>query len=58
MHGHSDCPRLGTAVLVSPGAGRLGERRSPARFLREFVDQLDLGSLGFAMPVSVEGRPR
>jgi hypothetical protein len=29
----------------------------PARFLREFVDQLDLGSLGFAMPVSVEGRP-
>lgn len=29
----------------------------PARFLREFVDQLDLASLGFAMPVAVEGRP-
>jgi len=29
----------------------------PARFLREFVDQLDLPALGFAMPVAVEGRP-
>jgi transposase len=29
----------------------------PARFLREFVDQLDLAALGFAMPVAVEGRP-
>jgi transposase len=29
----------------------------PARFLREFVEQLDLPGLGFAMPVAVEGRP-
>lgn len=29
----------------------------PARFLREFVDQLDLPALGFALPVAVEGRP-
>jgi transposase len=29
----------------------------PARFLREFVDQLELPALGFAMPVAVEGRP-
>lgn len=29
----------------------------PVRFLREFVDQLDLPALGFAMPVAVEGRP-
>jgi len=29
----------------------------PVRFMREFVDQLDLAALGFAMPVSNEGRP-
>lgn len=29
----------------------------PARFLREFVDQLDLPALGFALPVALEGRP-
>ena len=29
----------------------------PVRFLREFVDQLDLGQLGFAMPTAMEGRP-
>jgi transposase len=29
----------------------------PARFLREFVDQLDLPALGFAMPTAQEGRP-
>src|SRR5208337_573912 len=28
-----------------------------ARFLREFVDQLDLAKLGFAMPAATEGRP-
>ena len=27
----------------------------PARFLREFVEQLDLPALGFALPVAVEG---
>jgi len=29
----------------------------PARFLREFVDQLDLPSLGFVVPAALEGRP-
>jgi transposase len=29
----------------------------PARFLREFVEQLDLTALGFLMPAAVEGRP-
>ena len=29
----------------------------PARFLREFVDALDLGALGFAQPACVDGRP-
>ncbi len=29
----------------------------PVRFLREFVDQLDLPALGFAMPTAAEGRP-
>jgi transposase len=29
----------------------------PARYLREFVDSLDLGAMGFAMPACAEGRP-
>src|SRR5476649_2568200 len=29
----------------------------PARFLREFVEQLDLGALGFATPACTDGRP-
>lgn len=29
----------------------------PARFIREFVEQLELPALGFAMPTAVEGRP-
>lgn len=29
----------------------------PVRFLREFVDQLDLGQLGFEVPTAREGRP-
>jgi len=29
----------------------------PARFLREFVDELDLAGLGFVMPAGAEGRP-
>jgi transposase len=29
----------------------------PVRFLREFVQQLDLPALGFAMPAASEGRP-
>jgi transposase len=29
----------------------------PARFLREFVDQLNLGDLGFALPLAAAGRP-
>jgi len=29
----------------------------PVRFIREFVDQQDLAKLGFAMPISNEGRP-
>jgi transposase len=29
----------------------------PVRFLREFVDQLDLPALGFAVPTAADGRP-
>src|SRR5690348_1121282 len=29
----------------------------PARFLREFVDQLDLAAMGFVIPAAQEGRP-
>jgi transposase len=57
LHGTADRSRLRSAVSLSARPGRLGARRSPARFLREFVDQLELPALGFAMPNAVEGRP-
>jgi transposase len=50
-------PDYGQQFLFPPALEDWVSADHPARFLREFVDQLDLGSLGFAMPVSVEGRP-
>jgi transposase len=43
--------------LFPPALEELVPSDHPARFLREFVDQLDLPSLGFAMPAASEGRP-
>lgn len=43
--------------LLPPAVEDWVGKDHPVRFLREFVDALDLGALGFAMPVEEEGRP-
>lgn len=50
-------PDSGQQFLFPPALEDWVSADHPARFLREFVDQLDLATLGFAMPVSVAGRP-
>jgi len=50
-------PDYGQQFLFPPALEDWVADDHPARFLREFVDQLDLPALGFAMPVAVEGRP-
>jgi transposase len=50
-------PDYGQQFLFPPGLEDWVPADHPARFLREFVEQLDLSTLGFAMPVAVEGRP-
>jgi transposase len=50
-------PDYGQQFLFPPALEDWVPQDHPARFLREFVDQLDLPALGFAMPVAVEGRP-
>lgn len=50
-------PDYGQQFLLPPALEDWVPCDHPARFLREFVDQLDLAQLGFAMPVCLEGRP-
>ena len=50
-------PDYGQQFLFPPALEDWVPADHPARFLREFVDQLDLGALGFAMPAAVAGRP-
>ena len=50
-------PDYGQQFLFPPALEDWVSADHPARFLREFVEQLDLAALGFAMPVAVEGRP-
>ena len=50
-------PDYGQQFLFPPALEDWVSADHPARFLREFVDQLDLPALGFAMPAAVEGRP-
>jgi transposase len=54
---HPIAPDYGQQFLFPPALEDWVPLDHPARFLREFVDQLDLPALGFAMPVAVEGRP-
>ena len=43
--------------LLPPALEEWVPRDHPARFLREFVDTLDLAALGFAQPACADGRP-
>ena len=50
-------PDYGQQFLFPPALEDWVPKDHPVRFIREFVDQQDLGRLGFAMPNSLEGRP-
>jgi transposase len=50
-------PDYGQVFLFPPALEDWVGPDHPARFLREFVDQLDLVALGFVMPAATEGRP-
>jgi transposase len=50
-------PDYGQQFLFPPALEDWVPADHPARFIREFVEQLDLPALGFAMPTAVEGRP-
>jgi transposase len=50
-------PDYGQQFLLPPALEDWVPQDHPARFLREFVEQLDLPKLGFAAPAALEGRP-
>lgn len=50
-------PDYGQQFLFPPALEDWVAKDHPVRFIREFVDQLDLAKVGFAMPISNEGRP-
>jgi transposase len=43
--------------LLPPSLEEWVQKDHPARFIREFVEQLDLAALGFQVPACTEGRP-
>lgn len=54
---HLISPDYGQQYLFPPAVEDWVPADSPVRFIREFVDQLDLGQLGFVIPSAIEGRP-
>lgn len=50
-------PDYGQQFLFPPALEDWVPADHPARFLREFVEELDLPALGFLVPAAVEGRP-
>jgi transposase len=50
-------PDYGQQFLLPPALEDWVPLDHPARFLREFADQLDLPALGFVIPAASEGRP-
>ncbi|WP_160164605.1 IS1182 family transposase [Pedosphaera parvula] len=57
MMAHAIAPDYGQQFIFPPALEDWVPKDHPARFLREFVDQLDLSLLGFVMPSATEGRP-
>ena len=51
-------PDYGTSFLLPPSLEDWISPRHPARFIREFVDALDLKELGLRVECASEGRPR
>jgi transposase len=54
---HAIAPDYGQQFIFPPALEDWVPADHPARFLREFVDQLDLAALGFVLPSATEGRP-
>src|SRR2546426_2415656 len=54
---HALAPDYGQQFLFPPALEDWVPADHPVRFLREFVDQLDLPALHFAMPAGDNGRP-
>ena len=54
---HLIAPDYGQQFLFPPALEDWVAADHPARFLREFVEQLDLPALQFVMPAATEGRP-
>lgn len=54
---HVIAPDYGQQFLFPPALEDWVPADHPVRFLREFVEQLDLPALHFAMPAASEGRP-
>ena len=50
-------PNYGQQFLFPPALEDWVGKDHPVRFIREFVDQQDLAKLGFAMPITLQGRP-
>lgn len=49
-------PDYGQQFLLPPALEDWVSADHPVRFIREFVDQLDLGAMGFVVPTGAEGR--
>lgn len=54
---HVIAPDYGEQFLFPPALEDFVPADHPARFVREFVSELDLPTLGFVTPAAVEGRP-
>lgn len=54
---HLIAPDYGQQFLLPPALEDWVPADHPVRFLREFVDELDLPALGFVIPAALQGRP-
>jgi transposase len=54
---HLIAPDYSQQFLFPPALEDFVPADHPARFVREFVDELDLATLGFVIPAAMDGRP-